>query len=47
METIENIYHNNQPLWIELLPGGHHWSAGIQRGAVLQLKSLGKNANIV
>ncbi|MFX6266241.1 hypothetical protein ABTF63_19365, partial [Acinetobacter baumannii] len=19
-------YHNNQAIWTELLPGGHHWS---------------------
>ena len=39
-------YHEDQVLWTERLPGGHHWSARIQRGAVLQLKSLGKNANV-
>ncbi|WP_180023643.1 urea amidolyase associated protein UAAP1 [Acinetobacter sp. YH1901134] len=39
-------YHDDKELWTELLPGGHHWSARIQRGAVLQLKSLGKNANV-
>ncbi|QOW49683.1 DUF1989 domain-containing protein [Acinetobacter sp. YH12138] len=39
-------YHDDKALWTELLPGGHHWSARIQRGAVLQLKSLGKNANV-
>ena len=35
-------YHEDQVLWTERLPGRHHWSARIQRGAVLQLKSLGK-----
>ena len=39
-------YHEDKALWTELLPGGHHWSARIQRGAVLQLKSLGQNANV-
>lgn len=44
MSTIN--YHEDQILWSERLPGGHHWSARIQRGAVLQLKALGKNANV-
>lgn len=39
-------FHNNQSLWTELLPGGHHWSGRIQKGAVLQLKALGANANV-
>ncbi|WP_312327858.1 urea amidolyase associated protein UAAP1 [Acinetobacter sp.] len=39
-------YHEDQVLWTERIPGGHHWSARIQRGAVLQLKSLGANANV-
>jgi len=39
-------YHEDSALWTELLQGGHHWSARIQRGAVLQLKSLGANANV-
>ena len=39
-------YHEDSALWTELLPGGHHWSGRIQRGAVLQLKSLGANANV-
>jgi uncharacterized protein len=39
-------YHNNQVLWTEKLPGGHHWSGRIKRGAVLQLKALGGNANL-
>lgn len=39
-------YHNNQALWTELLPGGHHWSGRILKGTVLQFKSLGANANI-
>jgi hypothetical protein len=25
-------YHNNQAIWTELLPGGHHWSGRIQKG---------------
>jgi urea carboxylase-associated protein 2 len=39
-------FHNNQILWTELLPGGHHWSGRIQKGAVLQLKALSENANV-
>lgn len=39
-------YHNNQVLWTEILPGGHHWSGRIQKGAVLQLKSLSEHANV-
>ena len=39
-------YHNNQTLWTEILPGGHHWSARIQKGAVLQFKALEANANV-
>ena len=39
-------FHNHQSLWTELLPGGHHWSGRIQKGAVLQLKALGANANV-
>ena len=46
MGTLESTFHNNQVIWTELLPGGHHWSGRIQRGAILQLKSLGKNANV-
>ncbi|MFH7766208.1 urea amidolyase associated protein UAAP1 [Acinetobacter sp. BSP-28] len=46
MGAKDNKYHNNQSLWTELLPGGHHWSARIQRGGVLQLKALGENANV-
>lgn len=44
MSTI--TYHEDHVLWTERLPGGHHWSARIQRGAVLQLQSLGQNANV-
>ena len=39
-------YHNNQTLWTELLPGGHHWSGRIRRGTVLQLEALGEHANV-
>lgn len=39
-------YHKNQVLWTETLPGGHHWSGRIKRGAVLQFKSLAENANV-
>lgn len=39
-------FHNNQILWTELLPGGHHWSGRIQKGAVLQFKSLSESANV-
>ena len=39
-------YHNNQTLWTEILPGGHHWSGRIQKGAILQFKALGANANV-
>ncbi len=41
-----NLYHENTILWQELLPGGHHWSARISRGAVLQLEALSNNANV-
>lgn len=40
------IYHNNQAIWIELLPGGHHWSGRIQKGTILRFTSLGAQANI-
>ena len=46
MHMSTTTYHEDQVLWTERLPGGHHWSARIQRGAVLQLKSLGANANV-
>lgn len=46
MGAIDNKYHNNQTLWTEILPGGHHWSGRIQKGAVLQFKALGANANV-
>ncbi|TCM59869.1 hypothetical protein EC844_13815 [Acinetobacter calcoaceticus] len=39
-------YHYDQSLWQEIIPGGHHWSGRIQRGTVLQLQSLGANANL-
>lgn len=39
-------FHNNQILWTELLPGGHHWSGRIHKGAVLQFKALSENANV-
>lgn len=39
-------YHNDQALWTEILPGGHHWSGRIQRGTVLQLKALAAHANV-
>ena len=39
-------YHEDNALWTELLPGGHHWSGRIKRGSVLQLKALGANANV-
>lgn len=39
-------FHNNQILWTELLPGGHHWSGRIQKGAVLQFKALSEHANV-
>ena len=39
-------YHNNHTLWTEILPGGHHWSGRIQKGAILQFKALGANANV-
>ena len=46
MSTHENKYHQNQVLWTELLPGGHHWSGRIQKGAVLQFKALAEHANV-
>ncbi|NNP73325.1 urea carboxylase [Acinetobacter defluvii] len=39
-------YHNDQALWTEILPGGHHWSGRIQRGTVLQIKALAAHANV-
>ena len=41
-----NQYRDNKILWSEVLPGGHHWSGRIQKGTVLQFKSLGANANV-
>lgn len=42
----QSFYHDNKILWQETLPGGHHWSGRIQRGAVLQLEALGQQANV-
>ncbi|WP_171055747.1 urea amidolyase associated protein UAAP1 [Acinetobacter haemolyticus] len=39
-------YHNNQILWTEKLPGGHHWSGRVQKGTALQFKALASNANV-
>ena len=39
-------YHNNQTLWTEVLPGGHHWSGRIQKGALLQFKARSAHANV-
>ena len=39
-------YHNNQTLWTEVLPGGHHWSGRIQKGAVLRFQALSAHANV-
>ncbi|WP_448760856.1 urea amidolyase associated protein UAAP1 [Acinetobacter tandoii] len=39
-------YHNNQTLWTEVLPGGHHWSGRIKKGAILRFKALSKHANV-
>ncbi|MCU4413916.1 DUF1989 domain-containing protein [Acinetobacter sp. WU_MDCI_Axc73] len=44
MNTVH--YHDNQMLWDERLPGGHHWSGRLQKGTVLQVTSLGANANL-
>ncbi len=33
-------YHNNQAIWTELLPGGHHWSGRIQKGTALLHKAF-------
>ena len=42
----QSFYHDNKILWEETLPGGHHWSSRIQRGAVLQLEALEHHANV-
>ena len=42
----QSNFHDNQQLWDELLPGGHHWSGRIQRGTVLQFQALGAHANV-
>lgn len=39
-------YHNNQTLWTEVLPGGHHWSGRIQKGAILRFQALSAHANV-
>jgi len=39
-------YHDQNEIWSEKLPGGHHWSGRIPKGTVLQLKALAKNANV-
>ncbi|MHA3061877.1 urea amidolyase associated protein UAAP1 [Acinetobacter sp. ANC 4636] len=39
-------HHNNQEIWSELLPGGHHWSGRIQKGTILQFQSLAAHANV-
>ena len=39
-------YHNNQAIWTELLPGGHHWSGRIQKETILRFTSLGAQANV-
>lgn len=44
MNTID--YHDNIPLWTELLPGGHHWSGRIRRGSILQFQTLASQANV-
>lgn len=41
-----SLYAVNQPLWLERLPGGHHWSGRIRRGTVLQFKAEANNANL-
>lgn len=46
MGVVNNNYHDNQSLWTEILPGGHHWSGRIQKGAVLQFKAIGAHANV-
>lgn len=38
MNTVS--YHNNQAIWTELLPGGHHWSGRMQRELFLDLLRL-------
>ena len=44
MNTVH--YHDQHMLWDEQLPGGHHWSGRLQKGSVLQITSLGANANL-
>lgn len=42
-----SLYYNaDQPLWSEILPGGHHWSARIRRGIVLKFRAQASNANL-
>ena len=44
MNTIN--YHDQQVIWSEKLPGGHHWSGRIPKGSVLQFKALSADANV-
>lgn len=39
-------YHDNQLLWDERIPGGHHWSGRIKKGGLLQIKALSARANL-
>ena len=39
-------YHDQQVIWSEKLPGGHHWSGRIPKGSVLQFKALSADANV-
>lgn len=39
-------YAADQPLWHEMLPGGHHWSGRIRRGTVLHFKACAAAANL-
>lgn len=38
-------FANTTPLWEELVPAGHHWSALIRRGTVLRLTDIDGGAN--
>lgn len=44
MNTVN--YHDQKMIWDERLPGGHHWSGRLPKGAVLQITSLGAHANL-
>lgn len=46
MSRSDSIFHDQTPLWTELLPGGHHWSGRIRRGTLLQFQALGAQANV-